>query len=69
MAEQYSTKRFFRQMPNYVLARYFNEHGLFNDIDFSVMKEGKPDKLFKAQIAWHFMRGCAGMMSSMGCKC
>lgn len=50
MAGQYSTNNFFRQMPNYLLARYFNEHGLLCDIDFSAMKEGKPDKLFKAWL-------------------
>ena len=51
MTGQYSTKSFFRQMPNALLARYFNEQGLFGDIDFSAMKEGKPDELFKAWLA------------------
>jgi len=50
MTGQYSTKSFFRQMPNALLARYFNEQGLFGDIDFSAMKEGKPDELFKAWL-------------------
>jgi len=50
MAGQYSTKSFFRQMPKSMLARYFNERGLFGDIDFSAMKEGKPDDLFKAWL-------------------
>lgn len=50
MSGQYSTKSFFRQMPKSMLARYFNERGLFGDIDFSAMKEGKPDELFKAWL-------------------
>lgn len=31
-----------------LLGRYFNERGLFHDLDFAAMKEGKPDKLFTA---------------------
>ncbi len=50
MAGQYSTRNFFRQMPNYLLARYFNAHGLFSDIDFIAMKEGKPNELFKVWL-------------------
>ena len=50
MTGQYSTKSFFRQMPNALLARYFNEQGLFGDIDFSAMKEGKPDELFQSWL-------------------
>ncbi len=38
-------------MPNALLARYFNELGLFGDMDFSSMKEGKPDELFRAWLA------------------
>ena len=38
MARHYSTKDFFRQMPNTLLARYFHERGLFEHLDFSVMK-------------------------------
>lgn len=50
MPGQYSTKSFFRQMPNALLARYFNEKGLFGGIDFAVMKEGKPDELFEVWL-------------------
>jgi len=50
MAGQYSTKSFFRQMPNALLARYFSVRGLFGDVDFSEMKEGKPDELFHAWL-------------------
>lgn len=48
MARHYSTKEFFRQMPYALLARYFHGRGLFDSLDFSAMKEGKPDELFGA---------------------
>lgn len=51
MARHYLTKDFFRQMPNVLLARYFQGWGLFGDLDFSAMKEGKPDALFAAWLA------------------
>ena len=50
MARHYSTKDFFRQMPKVLLARYFQERGLFEDLDFATMKEGKPDELFAAWL-------------------
>lgn len=50
MVRHYSTKDFFRQLPNVLLARYFHEQGLFGDLDFSAMKEGKPDPLFEAWL-------------------
>lgn len=50
MARHYSTKDFFRQMPNVLLARYFQGRGLFGDLDFAAMKEGKPDELFAAWL-------------------
>lgn len=37
-------------MPNALLARYFQSRGLFEDIDFATMKEGKPDELFAAWL-------------------
>lgn len=46
MARHYSTKDFFRQMPNMLLARFFRERDLLLDFDFAAMKEGKPDALF-----------------------
>lgn len=46
MARHYSTKNFFRYIPNALLARYFLEQGLFGDLDFGEMKETKPDQLF-----------------------
>ncbi len=50
MARHYSTRDFFRQMPNALLARYFQDQGLFGDLDFAVMKESKPDELFSAWL-------------------
>jgi hypothetical protein len=50
MARHYTNKDFFRQMPNAMLARYFQERELFGDLDFSAMKEGKPDELFAAWL-------------------
>lgn len=51
MARHYSTKDFFRQMPNALLERYFQDRGLFTDLDFTAMKESKPDALFTAWLA------------------
>ena len=50
MARHYTTKDFFRQIPNALLARYFHGQGLFSDMDFSTMKETKPDDLFTAWL-------------------
>ena len=46
MARHYSTKDFFRQMPNALLARYFHGREVFGDLDFTAMKETKLDALF-----------------------
>lgn len=46
----YSTKDFFRHVPNALLARYFQGRGLFTKIDFEKMKESKPDALFDAWL-------------------
>jgi hypothetical protein len=51
MARNYSTRSFFRQMPNALLARYFQGRGLFGDLEFAAMKEGKPDALFAAWLS------------------
>ena len=50
MARHSSTKDFFRQTPNALLARYFRARGLFGDLDFSAMKETQPDELFAAWL-------------------
>lgn len=51
MTRNYSSKAFFRDMPNALLARYFKERDLFKDMDFAKMKEGNPDKLFNAWLS------------------
>ena len=50
MARHYSTRDFFRQMPNALLARYFRAREVFGDLDFSAMKETQPDELFAAWL-------------------
>ena len=47
MAQNFSTKDFFRQMPNALLARYFHAKGLMAELDFSAMKQAKPDLIGK----------------------
>jgi hypothetical protein len=50
MTRHYSTREFFRQMPNALLARYFHAHDLFSDFDFAAMKEAQPEELFTAWL-------------------
>lgn len=50
MARHYSTKDFFRQMPNALLARYFDRWGLFGELDFAALKETQPDPPFTAWL-------------------
>lgn len=51
MARHFSTKDFFRQMPNYLLGHYFNERGVLDDLNFAEM-EGplRNDELFAAWL-------------------
>src|SRR5882757_4014404 len=51
MARHFSTKDFFRQMPNSLLARYFHARDLFGDLDFSALKETQRDELFKTWLS------------------
>jgi hypothetical protein len=51
MSRHYSTRDFFRQMPNALLARYFQGRELLGDLDFGAMKETQPDELFTAWLA------------------
>ena len=51
MAQHYSTRAFFRQMPNVSLARYFAVREVLPDLDFTAMKETKVDALFDAWMA------------------
>ncbi len=50
MARHYSTRSFFRQIPNDLLARYFEGQALFGELDFATMKETRPDELFRAWL-------------------
>lgn len=46
MARHYSTREFFRQMPNRLLAHYFGAHGALAELDFAALKETQPEALF-----------------------
>lgn len=48
MSRRYSTRDFFRQMPNPLLARYFSAREVLPDFDFTAIKETKIDALFDA---------------------
>src|ERR1039458_10104301 len=50
MVRHYSSKDFCRQMPNALLARYFQTRELFGDLDFATLKETEPDELFRAWL-------------------
>ena len=50
MARHYSPRSFFRQIPNDLLARCFKDRGLFQELDFTAMRETQPDELFKAWL-------------------
>lgn len=54
MARHYSINGFFQQMPNATLDRYFQGRELFGDLNFSAMKEDKPDELFGV---WEYLQG------------
>ena len=51
MARHYTTRDFFRQMPNAQLARYFADRAVFGELDFAVMPETRHDALFAAWLA------------------
>jgi hypothetical protein len=48
MTRHYSTRDFFRQMPNALLARYFSARDVLTDFDFTAIKETRIDTLFDA---------------------
>lgn len=50
MGRHYSTRDFFRQMPNGLLARYFEAQGVLAELDFAAMKEIRIDELFAAWL-------------------
>jgi hypothetical protein len=51
MTRHYSTRDFFRQMPNALLARYFAARRVFGEFDFPAMSETRHDELFDAWLA------------------
>ena len=51
MARHYSTRNFFRQMPNALLGRYFAARAVFGEFDFAAMPETRHDALFDAWLA------------------
>lgn len=48
MTCHYSTRDFFRQMPNPLLARYFSARAVLQEFDFAAIKETKINALFDA---------------------
>lgn len=50
MARHYTTREFFRQTPNALLARYFAGHQALPDVDFSTLRDGRPNELFAAWL-------------------
>ncbi len=50
MGRHYSTRDFFRQMPNRLLGRYFAARGVLAGVDFAALKEAKPEPLFAAWL-------------------
>ena len=49
MAQHYSTRDFFRQMPNDLLARYFKRRDVLDHLNFT--RDTEPDELFAACLA------------------
>ena len=52
MARHYSTRSFFRQIPNALLARYFERQGVLAGLDWSAIKETESRRV---------VRGVAGV--------
>jgi hypothetical protein len=50
MTRHYSAREFFHQMPNALLARYFEPRQVLADVDFVALHETKPDGLFQAWL-------------------
>lgn len=50
MTRHYSTREFFRQMPNALLARYFGARDVLTELDFTALSETRPEKLFEAWL-------------------
>jgi hypothetical protein len=50
MGRHYSTRDFFRQMPNWLLARYFAARDVLAQVDFAALKETRTEPLFEAWL-------------------
>jgi len=46
VSKHYSTKDFFRQIPNTLLERYFTDKGLMPDVEFAALPKSKTEILF-----------------------
>ncbi len=51
MARHYTTRDFFRQMPNALLERHFKARGVLMNLDFAALPDTRPDELFAAWLA------------------
>jgi hypothetical protein len=51
MARQFNPQRFFRQSPNYLLSKYFEEKGVLKEINFDELSETKIDTIYEAWLA------------------
>lgn len=51
MTQHYSPKQFFRQAPNGLLARYFDNHNVLKDIELLKLKETETEPIFSAWMA------------------
>lgn len=50
MAQHYSVREVFRQMPNALLARYFRARGELGEVNFETISETRPDALLAAWV-------------------
>jgi len=50
MGRHYSTRDFFQQMPNRLLARYFERRGVLAGLDFAAIRETQTEELFAAWL-------------------
>ncbi|MDP1607249.1 MAG: hypothetical protein Q8L93_11545 [Rhodocyclaceae bacterium] len=50
MTRHYSTRDFFRNTPNALLARYFAAHEVLQEFDFAAIKETRIEPLLEAWV-------------------
>jgi hypothetical protein len=51
MIRHYSTRDFFRQVPNALLARYFEQRAVLAEVNFAALRETRISPLFEAWLA------------------